>query len=49
MAAKGVSTMSEPLESADYYALIEHLEQDGKYHWPCSASSPARWAFVSAT
>lgn len=33
MAAKGVSTMSEPLESADYYALIEHLEQDGKYRW----------------
>ena len=25
--------MSEPLESADYYALIEHLEQDGKYRW----------------
>ena len=33
MAAKGVSTTSEPLESADYYALIEHLEQDGKYRW----------------
>lgn len=33
MAAKGVSTMSEPLESADYYALIEHLEWDGKYRW----------------
>lgn len=33
MAAKGVSTTSEPLESADYYALIEQLEQDGKYRW----------------
>ncbi|BFK46574.1 tyrosine-type recombinase/integrase [Alistipes sp. i18-0019-D1] len=33
MAAKGVSTTSEPLESSDYYALIEHLERDGKYRW----------------
>ena len=33
MAAKGVSTTSELLESSDYYALVEHLEQDGKYRW----------------
>ena len=33
MAAKGISTTAEPLESSDYYALIEHLERDGKYRW----------------
>lgn len=33
MAAKGISTTAEPLESSDYYALIKHLERDGKYRW----------------
>lgn len=33
MAAKGVSTTAEPLESADYYRLIEHLERDKQYRW----------------
>lgn len=33
MAAKGVSTTAQPLESADYYRLIEYLERDKQYRW----------------
>lgn len=33
MAGKGISTTAEPLETADYYRLIEHLEKDKKYRW----------------